>query len=187
DQNRSALQRVPEHRQLASNGNTATGKPVPAPPAPMREVFEGNPTPANPQQADAGTTAAQPPAGTNAGGGPIMPVNAELNINELPADWPDPRGLIPLAPAVAPVVGEPTYEPVLRHTRTYSGNDVNFTTALESYVFFRDEARMGGWQSYLQRSDDFIRFCCHMSITEMLTARGGAGETRVVWKWANRR
>jgi len=33
------------------------------------------------------------------------------------------------------------------------------------------------------RSDDFIRFGCHMHITEMLTARGGAGETRVVWRW----
>jgi hypothetical protein len=101
----------------------------------------------------------------------------------LPVDWPDPRGLVP--PAPAPVCPEcrPTYEPVLRHTRAYNGNDVRFTTALESYVFFRDDARMGGWQSYLQRSDDFIRFCCHLHITEMLTARGGAGETRVVWRW----
>ena len=41
----------------------------------------------------------------------------------------------------------------------------------------------GGWQGYLERSDDFIRFCCHMHISEMLSARGGAGETRVVWRW----
>ena len=54
-------------------------------------------------------------------------------------------------------------------------------------LFFRDDARIGGWQSYLQRSDDFIRFCCHLHITEMLTARGGAGETRVVWRWPERR
>ena len=52
-----------------------------------------------------------------------------------------------------------------------------------SYYFFRDDARFGGWQSYLQRSDDFIRFCCHMHIREMLTAPGRAGETRVVWRW----
>ena len=58
-----------------------------------------------------------------------------------------------------------------------------FTEALASYYYFRDDARFGGWQSYLQRSDDFIRFCCHMHIWEMLTARGGAGETRVVWRW----
>ena len=106
---------------------------------------------------------------------------------QLPPDWPDPRGLVPPGPSYPCADCKPTYEPVMRHTRTYNGNDVRFTTALESYVFFRDDARIGGWQSYLQRSDDFIRFCCHMHLAEMLTARGGAGETRVVWRWPERR
>ena len=79
----------------------------------------------------------------------------------------------------------PSNAPVLRHTRTYNGNDMEFTTALSSYYAFRDDARFGGWQSYLNRSDDFIRFCCHMHISEMLTARGGAGESRLVWRWPN--
>ena len=69
-----------------------------------------------------------------------------------------------------------TRGPITATTRT-------LPTALASYYFFRDDARFGGWQGYLQRSDDFIRFCCHMHIWEMLTARGGAGETRVVWRW----
>ena len=73
----------------------------------------------------------------------------------------------------------------MAHTRIYSGNDSEFTEALASYYHFRDDARFGGWQNYLQRSDDFIRFCCHMHISEMLSARGGAGETRVVWQWPN--
>jgi hypothetical protein len=72
---------------------------------------------------------------------------------------------------------------VLQHTRTYNGHDSDFTEALENYYFFRDDARVGGWQSYLRRSDDFIRFCCRMHVWEMLSARGGAGETRVVWRW----
>ena len=101
----------------------------------------------------------------------------------LPADWPDPRALSPPGPSPAPPACQPSNEPVLRHTRTYNGNDPDLTTALASYVYFRDDARFGGWQGYLQRSDDFIRFGCHMHITEMLTARGGAGETRVVWRW----
>jgi hypothetical protein len=112
---------------------------------------------------------------------------AALAVAPLPPNWPDPRGLVPPAPAAQCPDCRPTFEPVLRHTRAYNGNDVRFTTALESYVFFRDEARLGGWQTYLQRSDDFIRFCCHMHITEMLTARGGAGETRVVWRWPDGR
>ncbi len=68
-------------------------------------------------------------------------------------------------------------------TRVYHGNDSDFTTRLANYYYFRDDARFGGWQSYLQRSEDFIRFCCHLHITELLAARGGAGKTRVVWRW----
>jgi hypothetical protein len=101
----------------------------------------------------------------------------------LPPDWPDASGFHPPGPSTAPIRTKESAEPVLRHTRTYSGSDQDVTTALASYVYFRDEARFGGWQGYLQRSDDFIRFCCHMHITEMLTARGGAGQTRVVWRW----
>lgn len=101
----------------------------------------------------------------------------------LPPDWPDPRGLIPPPPGSQPAPCCPTSGPVMRHTQTYSGNDSKFTEALESYYFFQDDARFGGWQNYLLRSDDFIRFCCRMHIWEMLSARGGAGETRVVWRW----
>ncbi len=108
-------------------------------------------------------------------------------IAQLPVDWPDPRGLIPAPPAPVCPECRPNDEPVLRHTRVYNGNDVGVTTALETYAYFKDDAHPGSWQSYLQRSDDFIRFCCHMHIAEMLSARGGAGETRVVWRWPERR
>jgi len=101
----------------------------------------------------------------------------------LPPNWPDPRGFVPDAPRVAPPTGWPSNAPVMRHTRVYQGNDSDFTAALETYYTFRDESRPGGWQGYLQRSDDFVRFCCHKHIWEMLSARGGAGETRVVWRW----
>ena len=71
----------------------------------------------------------------------------------------------------------------MMHVRAYNGHDPDFTAALANYYAFRDDARFGGWQSYLQRSDDFIRFCCHKHISEMLTARGGAGKTQVAWRW----
>lgn len=101
----------------------------------------------------------------------------------LPPNWPDPRGFISPPPRRHPPACRPTTAPVMQHTQAYNGHDTEFTEALASYYFFRDDARFGGWQSYLQRSDDFIRFCCHMHIWEMLSARGGAGETRVVWRW----
>jgi hypothetical protein len=102
----------------------------------------------------------------------------------LPADWPDPRGFISPPPRRERPACSPNAAPVLQHTQTYNGHDPEFTEALASYYYFRDDARFGGWQSYLERSDDFIRFCCHMHIWEMLGARGGAGETRVVWRWS---
>jgi len=101
----------------------------------------------------------------------------------IPEDWPDPRGFISPPPSPQPPACRPSGGPVIRHTRTYNGHDPEFTEALASYYFFRDDARFGGWQGYLERSDDLIRFCCHMHIWEMLSARGGAGETRVVWRW----
>jgi hypothetical protein len=101
----------------------------------------------------------------------------------LPPDWPDPRGFTPPPPAATRPVGIASNEPVMRHTRSFNGADAHVTEALATYVYFRDDARFGGWQSYLQRSEDYIRFCCHAHIAEMLTARGGAGETRVVWRW----
>jgi hypothetical protein len=106
---------------------------------------------------------------------------------QLPADWPDPSGFIPAPPSAMKPPLRPQTRPVLTHTRNYNGNDSDFTRSLESYAAFRDDARFGGWQGYLTRSDDFIRFCCHLHLTEMLTARGGASETRVVWHWGIRR
>lgn len=104
-----------------------------------------------------------------------------------PPNWPDPRGFVPPGPGCERPPCIPSRAPVLEHTTIYHGNDADFTTALENYVYFRDDARYGGWQNYLQRSDEFIRFCCYLHIAEMLTARGGAAESRVVWRWPDDR
>lgn len=103
---------------------------------------------------------------------------------ETPQPWPDPKGLVPPPPASQPPTCWPQSGPVMRHTQVYNGNDGKFTEALATYYYFQDDARFGGWQSYMQRSDDFIRVCCRMHIWEMLSARGGAGESRVVWRWS---
>ncbi len=100
----------------------------------------------------------------------------------------DPQCLAPPAP---PVLHRPPcipYDgPVLSHTRIYKGNDEDVTEALQGYVFFSNDNRYGGWRSYLARSDDYIRFCCHMHICEMLSARGGSRKTDVVYRWPERR
>jgi hypothetical protein len=134
------------------------------------------------QPGPSSSVAPQPPSGvlsmdTTGPGG------ATGNLPGYPPSWPDPRGFISPPPSAERPPCWPTDEPVLEHTRTYNGHDSEFTEALANYYYFRDDARFGGWQTYLERSDDFIRFCCHMHIWEMLSARGGAGETRVVWRW----
>jgi hypothetical protein len=101
----------------------------------------------------------------------------------LPPDWPDPSGFVPPAPSSQRPPYVPQHEPIIRHTRLYHSTDGEFTRRLADYYYFRDDARFGGWQSYLQRTDDFIRFCCHLHITETLAARGGVGESEVVWRW----
>jgi hypothetical protein len=95
------------------------------------------------------------------------------------------------APAAAPIINRPQcipwHGPVLSHTRIYRGNDADLTEALEGYVSFRDDHRFGGWKSYLARNEDFVRFCCHMHICEMLSARGGSRKTEVVYRWPESR
>lgn len=103
--------------------------------------------------------------------------------SDLPSDWPDPRGFVPRPPSPERPAPIPQSKAVMTHTRLYDGANSDITEALANYVYYRDDARFGGWQAYLQRSEDFIRFCCYMHISEMLTARGGADETRVVWRW----
>jgi len=108
---------------------------------------------------------------------------AAFGAHEPVPPWPDPRGFIPLAPNENPPVLRPQYEPIITHTRIYHGQDAEFTQRLEHYYETRDDARFGGWQTYLQRPSDFIRFCCYLHVTETLAARGGAGESRVAWRW----
>lgn len=101
----------------------------------------------------------------------------------IPPAWPDARGLFPPPPAGRQGLLSPCNEPVLRHTRIYDGADGEFTTSLSNYYFFRSDERGSSWHGYLVRMPDFIRFCCYRHITEMISARGGIDEARVVWRW----
>jgi hypothetical protein len=130
-----------------------------------------------PFTAGAGTAIGEPLGGRLGG---ILGANLPP---QLPPDWPDPRGFIPPPPSPVRPIPRPTHEPIITHTRIYHGQDAQLTEVLENYYFFRDDARFGGWLGYLQRPDDYVRFCCHVHVTETLAARGGAGEGRVVYRW----
>ena len=101
----------------------------------------------------------------------------------LPPGWPDPRGFTPPGPSPVPAPCRPNNAPVMEQSRVYQGHDADFSASLSHYVSLRDDSRFDGWQGYLQRSGDFIRFCCHKHIAEMISARGGADKSRVVYRW----
>ena len=101
----------------------------------------------------------------------------------LPANWPEPTDLIPDPPSPVRPTPIVNHDPVLTHTRIYRGDDTYFTNRLADYVETGDDARSGGWQGYLKRSDDFIRFCCHVHISEMLESRGGSDARDLILRW----
>ncbi|TWT32387.1 hypothetical protein KOR34_41500 [Posidoniimonas corsicana] len=167
----------------------ATPPAEPAPPADAEAMGGGEQDLGEPF-VDAQQTAHQAPAEidtTTATPGTTAPDGIAGVAGMFPPDWPDARGFTPPCPSPVRPVCQPSDSPVMTHTRVYHGHDPDFTAALASYVSFRDDARFGGWQGYLQRSDDFIRFCAHLHISEMLTARGGGGESRVVRRWSESR
>ena len=103
--------------------------------------------------------------------------------NPLPHNWPDPTDLIPDPPSPIRPPAIVSHEPVLSHTRIYRGDDPDFTIRLAQYVETGDDARPGNWQGYLKRSEDFIHFCCHLHIMEMLESRGGRDQSDLILRW----
>ena len=167
-----------------SGGTRVPGSPPAAPGQPLQGTTVGSKHDVRRVSHEAANSAM--PANSPVSAAPAAPATLTPSETgpEVSPTWPDPSGFVPRPPTACPISGVPSDEPVMQYMKSYRGNDVDFTTALENYYYSRDDARLGGWQSYLRRSDDFVRFCCHMHIWEMLSARGGAGETRVVWRWS---
>jgi hypothetical protein len=134
----------------------------------------------SPARRESAAESARSSAGAGRGAGSA---GAGGDVALLPADWPDPRGFVPPPPSPVRPAPREQHEPIITHTRIYHGQDAQVTELLENYYFFRDDARFGGWHGYLQRPDDYLRFCCRVHVTETLAARGGAGEGRVVYRW----
>lgn len=90
-----------------------------------------------------------------------------------------PRQEMPIPPTA---VAAPEIVPLMSYTRIFDGTDANLVAALRDYVELSGDRRSGGWEAYLHRSEDFIRFASHRMIVEMLTLHGGEAQRRYVWK-----
>lgn len=110
----------------------------------------------------------------------------ELGMPELPGPETPPSGLLvnPLPGQMQlqrPEAFDPT-QPLMSYTRMFDGADPLLTARLRDYVELSGNLRAGGWEAYLQRSEDFIRFSAHVMIVEMLQLHGGEARKRVVFK-----
>lgn len=111
------------------------------------------------------------------------PLSDGIALPGLPLAWPTPADLIPNPPTPVRRPASVSHEPVLSHTRLYRGDDPYVTHRLADYVETGDDARPSGWQGYLHRSDDYVRFCCHLHISEMLESRGGSEQSDLILRW----
>jgi hypothetical protein len=73
--------------------------------------------------------------------------------------------------------------PLMSYTRIFDGADGDLVAALRDYVELNGDLRSGGWEGYLHRSDDFIRFTSYRMILEMLSLHGGEGKHRMILKF----
>ncbi len=179
-----AEKRIPQRIVAEAEFEMAREQLATQTPSPLEPVMDASGI----NQAAAQQVAAQWPAPIEMS--PLEPVVGDGTIGSgtpgrelLPPTWPNPAGLIPNPPSATPPPLIAQIEPVLTHTRIYRGDDAYFTDRLSNYIGDDDDRRLGGWQSYLNRSNDFIRFCCHLHIAEMLESRGGADQSDLILRW----
>ncbi len=98
-----------------------------------------------------------------------------------PTDASPPTASTPVSPAIATMPFDPR-TPLMSYTRLFDGADPKLTARLRDYRALSGDLRAGGWQAYLHRSEDFIRFTSHLMIVEMLQVHGGEAKHRVVFK-----
>ena len=109
-----------------------------------------------------------------------LPADSEMKVG-FPKDWPDPKGFIPSPPLANRPPYRPYHGPLIEQVRLYDGSDRELISKLQAYYNWQQDTRTGGWRSYLERSEDFTRFCCYVHLTEMLAARGGVGQSELVF------
>ena len=79
-----------------------------------------------------------------------------------------------------PDYGTSIGEEIARLLIANDGADRQLIQALRGYYILRGDMRSGGWEAYLNRSDDFLRFCSHVLVVEMLTLHGGPLKTEKI-------
>jgi hypothetical protein len=73
--------------------------------------------------------------------------------------------------------------PLMSYTRLFDGSDAAVCAALRDWLELGADRRSGSWEAAMHRTDEFLRFCSHQMIVEMLTLHGGDAQRRIVFKF----
>jgi len=190
------------------SNNSPSGVPTP-PEAGQPAPFPGEspfPPSAGPQKTPMGLPADALPFGPEAPAlrpvplspVPLGPVPPNPEFDGPPQKLEEPAKPPIRDPALAPLPPQPnpynvpqpiqpwqsdTHLPLMSYTRVFDGADADLVAALRDYVELNGDLRSGGWEGYLHRSDDFVRFTSYRMILEMLSLHGGEGKHRLICKF----
>ncbi|HET6325309.1 MAG TPA: hypothetical protein VFG04_11590 [Planctomycetaceae bacterium] len=175
-----------------------SGPPVPPLPTPSPTHLRNPPEPRGlaPLREGGGQTFAEP-FGPEPNFLPPLPGIPGPVAQPMPAEAP-PIKLAVRNPCTAPLPPQPNpfnapqpiqpwqldpHLPLMSYTRIFDGADADLVAALRDYVELGGDLRSGGWEEYLHRSEDFIRFTAYRMILEMLSLHGGEGKHRLILKF----
>jgi hypothetical protein len=121
-------------------------------------------------------------ASGNGGNGPIIwPPGSDLSET-----WPGGGPRLPVEKpngAFCTPGQEDTIQPIMSYTRFFDGADCRLIEQLRGYYALRGDMRSGGWEAYLNRSDDFLQFASFVLVVEMLELHGGPLKTEKVFMY----
>jgi len=103
----------------------------------------------------------------------------------LPANWPDKRDFIPPPPNLERPLCCPFNGPVMTHTRIYHATTANSRRRSPATITSEMTPASAAGKTTCNAATTSFASAVTCNLCEMLSARGGAGETRVVWQWSD--
>lgn len=98
-----------------------------------------------------------------------------------PMQIPIPQEASP--PDIEPSPTTESLHLIMSYTKFFDSKDPEIVGLMRDYVEIQGDQRSGGWEGYMERTEDFVRFACHVMIVDMLSLHGGAMKTKMWLKF----
>ncbi|MCH9654438.1 MAG: hypothetical protein K0U89_11265 [Planctomycetes bacterium] len=131
-------------------------------------------------------TTLKPPSDTQSERQPVVapkpPMSSDMEPEQKTPSYPNQmEEIYPINSSTKTDAYDPR-QPFMSYTRLFDGSDSALVAHLRDYLEVSGDRRSGGWEAYLHRSEDFIRFTSHLMILEMLTLHGGQAKHQIIFK-----